>query len=117
MEKAVIIKTDGTKEIAQFEIGKSYELLSKSVGGYIQLANLPSKGIAMWCNEEGKLTDLPQTPSATALWVDDYSTTDVMVGDVIITSGDISPDGDTLGLSDEQVADLMIYDKAISLLF
>jgi len=65
----------------------------------------------MWVNEEGKLSDDPiQNPTGTALWVDNYGETDVIIGDIIFTSG-TDANGHTLGLSDEQLNSLLNYTK------
>lgn len=112
MEKAVVIKTDGTKEVVEFEIGNSYDLLSASVGGWIECVSLRTRNADMWVNEEGKLNGLPQNPHATALWVEEYGTTDIIVGNIIITGG-VDNEGETLGLSDEQVSDFMGYSRQI----
>ena len=114
MAKAVIIRTDGKKEVVEFEIGKSYELISTAVGGMIECITLHDKEGQpdMWINENGKFSGLDQNPYATALWVDMYSTTDVIMGDVIITGG-ADDEGETLGLSDEQVDYFMKRDNAI----
>ena len=110
MAKAVIIRTDGKKEVVEFEIGKSYNLISTAVGGMIECISLTNVigQPDMWINENGKFSGLDQNPYATALWVDIYSTTDVIMGDVIITGG-ADEEGETLGLSDEQVDYFMGY--------
>jgi Domain of unknown function (DUF3846) len=112
MEKAVIIKTDGTKEVVEFEIGKSYDLLSKSVEGWIECVSLVSRNADMWVNEEGKLNGLPENHQATALWVEEYGMTDIIVGNIIITGG-VDHEGETLGLSDEQVSEFMEYNRRV----
>ena len=66
----------------------------------------------MWLNENGKAIGLDQNPTATALWVDMYDLTDVIMGDVIITGG-ADEDGYTLGLTDEQVEFFMAYERQI----
>jgi hypothetical protein len=63
----------------------------------------------MWVNEEGKYSGLTQNPIATALWADMYGNTDLIMGNVIITADD--GEGETVGLSDEQVKFFMNYDK------
>ena len=112
--KAVIITTDGTKSVVEFNERTSYETLSKAVGGYIECVSMRN-GLDMWCNEEGKLTGLPQNPTATAIWNDSYGDTDVIVGNVIFTFG-VDEDGNTLGLSDEQIKELMEYDRQVWLI-
>ena len=110
MAKAVIIKVSGDKEVVEFQVGKSYELLSKSVGGMIECISLTNVigQPDMWINEEGKIIGLEQNPMATALWFDMYGASDVILGDIIITGG-ADEEGETLGLSDEQVDYFMGY--------
>lgn len=110
--KGVIIRVDGTRETVDFTESTSYQTLRDAVGGLIQCVNLRSKHVDMWLHEEGKLIGLPQNPYATALWVEDYDYTDVMVGDVILTGG-AGPGGETVGLSDGQVELFMNYDRTI----
>lgn len=112
MKKAVIINTDGVKELVEFDNDTSYKTISTAVGGLIECINLPrSHAIEMWVNEEGKLNGLEQNPIATALWIDNYGETDVTVGNVIITGGTDGA-GYTLGLNDDQLAFVMGYDKS-----
>jgi hypothetical protein len=68
--------------------------------------------VDLWVNEEGKLDNLPQNPIGTSLWVDEYGYTDVIVGNIIITGG-TDENGETLGLSLEQVAKFMNYDREL----
>lgn len=112
--KAVKITTDGQKSVVEFTNETCYETLSEAVGGYIECVSLYDKPGApdMWVNEEGKLDGLDQNPIATALWVDMYSTTDVMAGNVIITGG-ADEEGYTQGLTDDQVEFFLKYDKII----
>ena len=115
MEKALIIKTDGTKEVTLFAEGTFLELAQKIVGGWIQLVRLNNKGIDLYLNEEGKLDGLPQNPIATALWSEDYGLTDYIVGNVIITGG-ANNEGNTIGLTDGQIATLLDYNRQIEML-
>jgi hypothetical protein len=112
MEQAVVITSDGRKSIEEFEVGQSFDLIRNTVGGYFQVVGLDKLGADLWLNEEGKLDGLPQNPIGTALWVDEYGYTDVIVGNIIITGG-ADENGDTLGLSLEQVAKFMNYDKQL----
>ena len=113
--KALIIRTNGTKELVDFEEGTFLNTAQKAVGGWIQLVELHSKNIDLYLNEEGKLDGLPQNPIATALWSEDYGLTDYIVGDVIITGG-YNSEGETVGLADTQISALMDYDRTIELL-
>jgi hypothetical protein len=112
MEKALIIKTDGTKEVSLFTEGTFLELAYATVGGWIQPVRLETKGIDLYLNEEGKLDGLPQNPIATALWSEDYGLTDYIVGNVIITGG-VNSEGETVGLTDGQLETLMDYTRQI----
>jgi hypothetical protein len=112
MEQAVIIKTDGTKDIVEFEVGGSFDVIKNAVGGYFQVIGLPKANVDLWVNEEGKLDGLPQNPIATSIWVDEYGYTDVIVGNVIITGG-ADEMGETLGLSLEQVAKFMNHSREL----
>lgn len=114
-QTALIIKTDGTKQEVPFTEGTFLKLAQATVGGWIQLVRLESKGIDLYLNEEGKLDGLDQNPTATALWVEDYGTTDYIVGDVIITGG-VNSDGETVGLTNEQVERLMNFTRQIEML-
>ena len=112
--KAVRINTNGDKSIVEFTNESCYNTLSEAVGGLIECVTLRDKvGVPdMWLNENGKGMGLDQNPTATALWVDMYDITDVIMGDVIITGG-ADDEGYTLGLSDEQVEFFMNYDRQI----
>ena len=114
MAKAVIIKTDSTKELVEFTNETSYKTLSSAVGGYIQSIDFDDT-ITLWCNENGKLDDLPQNPVATAFWVEKFGLTDYVVGDVIFTGG-TDDEGQTLGLSDEQVLRLLDFNRTVTLI-
>jgi hypothetical protein len=114
MHKAVIIKATGEKSVVEFNESTAYATLSGAVGGWIECVGLEN-GLDLWVNEEGKLTGLPQNPVATALWADSYGMTDVIMGDVIITSG-TDNEGNTLGLNEEQVDELMDYTRELFLL-
>ena len=102
--KAYIVKVDGSREIVEFEKGKSYDVLSKAVGGYIELVRL-ADNLDMWVNEEGKLMGLPVNEYGTVFWTNLYGATDVICGDIIFTGGS-DEEGETLGLNDDEIAAL-----------
>jgi hypothetical protein len=112
---ALVIKTDGTKEVVLFSEDTFLKRAQGVVGGWIQLVPLHSKGIDLYLNEEGKLNGLPQNPIATALWSEDYGLTDYIVGDVIITGG-VNDEGETIGLTNGQLATLWDYSREIEML-
>jgi hypothetical protein len=90
------------------------ELAQKTVGGWIQLVRLGDKG-DLYLNEEGKLEGLEQNPTATALYSEEYGLNDFIVGDVIITGG-ANSEGETVGLTDEQLGFLYGYTRQIEML-
>jgi hypothetical protein len=107
MKNFAVIKVDGSMQIHDVSELDEYEFLSGVVGGYIQSVFLDNemREISLWCNEEGKLVGLPLNAVATAIWEESYGATDIIVGDVVLT-GLADDEGDTLGLSDDDVAKL-----------
>ena len=109
-QKAVIISTDGHKSVVEFEIGKSYELLSNAVGGMIECVRL--KDADLWCNENGIAEGLELNMIASAIYSEAFNASNPILGNVIIT-GSVDDEGETLGLTDEQVAYWLGYDKKV----
>lgn len=105
MSKALIVRTTGAVEVKDLVVGDSYNLISGAVGGWIECVSLPTLGVDMWVNEEGKLIGLPVNTAGTALWESEYGRTDIIVGDIIITGG-VDDEGDTLGLTEEAIESL-----------
>lgn len=105
MEKALIVTSEGVTSVVEFEKGNSYDLLSSTVQGYIECVSLPSLGVDMWINEEGKILRLPQNPKGNALWVKEYGLTDYIAGNVVFTQA--TNEGETVGLTDEQIEALI----------
>lgn len=104
--KALLISTDNLVEVEQdTDEFVSYATLSRAVGGMIEAVTLPN-GLTLWVNEEGKLDGLPVNEYATRLFVSAYGAVDIIVGNVIITGG-ADENGETLGLTDKQVAELV----------
>jgi len=106
MAKALIVRTDDSRETVEFEVGNSYNTIKTAVNGYIECVHLPSLGVDMWLNEEGKLNGLPRNAFGSLLWVREYGLTDLMVGDIILTGG-ADDEGETLGLTDTQLEKLI----------
>lgn len=112
--KALKISTDNAREVVEFDNTTSYETIKSAVGGWIELIRIPSLNVDMWINEEGKLTNEPiQNPTGTALWVENYGESDVIIGDIIFTGG-TDNSGSTVGLSDAQLDALLNYDKLVT---
>ena len=109
IQKAVIIRTNGLKEVVEFTNESCYETIKEAVEGWVQC--VPLGELDLWVNEEGKLESLPFNVTATGLWEDIYNKTDIIVGNAVFTSG-TDDEGNTLGLSDEQVKYLLEYQPA-----
>jgi hypothetical protein len=109
-QKAVIISTEGHKSVVEFEFGKSYQLLSDAVGGMIECVSL--KDADLWCNENGIAEGLDLNMIASAIYSDAFNASNPILGNVIIT-GSVDDEGETLGLTDEQVAYWLGYDKKV----
>lgn len=109
-QKAVIITTEGTKSVVDFDFGNSYQILSDAVGGMIECVGL--KDADVWCNENGIAEGLPLNMIASAIYSDAFNSSNAILGNVIIT-GSCDDEGETLGLTDEQVAYWLDYDKKV----
>ena len=104
--KALVLTTNNTVEVEQdTDEFVSYATLSRAVGGMIEAVTLPN-GLTLWVNEEGKMDGLAPNVYATRLFVSAFGAVDVIVGNAIVTGG-ADDDGETLGLTDEQVAELV----------
>jgi len=98
-KQALLIKANGETSVINFTDQTAYEVISGSVGGYIQSISVEGN-IDLWVNEEGKLNRLPYNHKATEIWKLYFGDTDVMSGDVVITGG-ADEDGNSNGLSIE----------------
>lgn len=105
MLKAIQITTTG--QYAELDLSlDELEQLQSAVGGYVQPIDL-TQNLTMWCNEEGKLTGLAHNPYAQFMWDEVFGChTDYLVGDVVMTGG-TDDEGETIGLTEEQVAILV----------
>jgi hypothetical protein len=105
--KALVLKTNSTIEVEEdTNEFVSYATLSRAVGGMIEAVTLPNS-LTLWVNEEGKLDGLPVNEYATKLFASAFgSGIDIIVGNAIVTGG-ADDEGETLGLTDEQVAELL----------
>jgi hypothetical protein len=105
--KALHIKTTGQVKVVSFENDTCYKTLSDGVGGLIECVAL-SERMDLWCNEEGKNTGLPLNQLATRLFQEAHGRIDYIAGDAVITGG-IDDDGNSLGLTDEQIHEVTSY--------
>lgn len=108
MAKALVITSSADIKVIDFVVGDSYGTISSAVDGLIECVALPSFGADLWVNEEGKMISLPHNPLGSILWAKEYGHTDFIVGDIIITGG-ADEEGETLGLSDEQLQQITSY--------
>lgn len=98
MKSAITINTEGEVKEVQLSNGDdNLAQLQEAVGGLVEAIDL-TPNLTLWCNEEGKLRDLPINFSATLLWEKYFGQTDVILGNVILTGG-TGKEGETLGLN------------------
>jgi hypothetical protein len=107
MKKFAVIKVDGVVELHEVSAEAEGDFLSEAVGGWFQSVPLRGelKDYWLWCHEEGKIIGLAMNSVATALWILSYGPSDIIHGNVVITGG-IDEEGDTLGLTNAQIAKL-----------
>jgi hypothetical protein len=100
---AVALYTNGDVEVITLTLDLGTQI-NDIVGGYFECITLRTEHgeFDMWLNEEGKLNGLPINHYATELFHMYFSNADVIVGNVLLTGG-VDRDGNTLGLSQEQV--------------
>ena len=105
--KAVTLSTDNLVAVEQdTDEFVSYATLSRAVGGMIEAVTLPN-GLTLWVNENGKNDGLPVNDYATRLFASAFGEgIDIIVGNAIVTGG-ADDEGETLGLTDEQIAELV----------
>lgn len=111
-KRVVVITAEGEVSVQQVEGSKEYDFLSNAVAGWIEAVSLDQDlaGITLWVNEEGKMNSLPYNQKATLLWEMSYGFTDVIVGNAVLTGGS-DDEGETLSLTDEQVAKILAVVK------
>jgi hypothetical protein len=101
MKGSMLIFKPGVTDPKRIDLTKppTASTLHKIVGGYIELVpHFESIGLdgdsfscVAFCNEEGKLLNLPYNDAATKAWHFDLAplvTSDVLVGNVVIVFGD-----------------------------
>jgi hypothetical protein len=104
----ITLSTEGESQELQFLDGEvQLEDLQKAVGGLVQAIDF-TPNLTLWCNEEGKLLNMPVNPIATSLWTKYFGQTDVICGNVIFTGG-TGKEGETLGLTKETTKELQNF--------
>lgn len=84
MASGVVLNVDGTADVVQFDRSNELEVLSRTVGGFVEAVTLRD-GCVLWVNEEGKLMRLPVNERATSLFVQHHGAVDVIVGPAVVT--------------------------------
>ena len=103
MRKAVVIGFDESIEVLDLDAPEgSLKVLQDAVDGWVQVVDLAPK-LSIWVNEEGKMNGLPYNGIATAIYQDRFGAVDIIVGNAVLTGG-TDHTGETIGLTDEQVA-------------
>ena len=95
MIEALHIRADGHYELFVYDprAHDPLETLQSRVGGYIEAAPVLDRRLTMYCNEEGKLQNLPLNQVASLML--DPRAKDVIAGDVVITGEPDSEGYDT----------------------
>lgn len=103
----MIINTDGSNEVIEFDRDNELKTLQGAVGGYIETV-LRLEDLLVFANEEGLLMGLPVAPYATLLVNTIRYQNNIprlsgmLVGNVVLVG--VDSDGDTGNLSDEWFA-------------
>ena len=85
------------------------ETFYKEIGtNIIEGVDLPSLGVRMWLDEEGKLkNDTPLNIDGTLLYMMEYKVVDNIMGHIVFTSARVSKDGYTEGLNETEKTKLL----------
>jgi len=103
MRKAVVIGFDESIEVLDLDAPEgSLKVLQDAVDGWVQVVDLAPK-LSIWVNEESKLNGLPYNGKATAIFQERFGAVDIILGNAVLTGG-TDEEGETIGLTDEQVA-------------
>lgn len=100
---------DGTKAVQECQYKEQLAFLQNTVKGYVEAINLPSLGVTLWCNEEGKTKSIGLIPNfnATKLWRDEFGDTDVIYGNAVLTSNVVDSNDMITSLSPELIERLV----------
>jgi hypothetical protein len=102
------LKLKGDISVIEFEkenlVEKCYDFIGTNI---VECVHLPSLGITMWLDEEGKLKNdnLPNL-DGTILFVKEFLVQDVIMGHVVFTSDKTDDEGWALGLEDAELEKL-----------
>lgn len=98
--------TDNDIDVIEVEEGRTGNAIRDAVDGLYDCIHIPSLGVDMWINDEGKLEGLPINAMGTALWVSQYGMTDMVVGNIVVTGG-VDKEGNTLGIDVNKIIEVL----------
>lgn len=108
--KAVIVRTDGTRETVDWHPDTLYKLMSGAVGGYIERVVLPKHKIEMYVNDDGYRLNLDINPLASTLYMEEYDDVPPIIGNAIIV-GPTDPQGESTTLLPDRIS--MLHEHTI----
>lgn len=102
--RAAIITTNPAEPIRVEEVAEDLGSLQAAVGSDFQIISIRGLNALMVLAEDGKLRDfeLNERASTLAWWFESISTSDFIVGDVLLTGG-YTEDGELGDLSDASI--------------
>jgi hypothetical protein len=105
-KQVIVVGQNGSVEGKELP-ADGLEFLQNAVGGWVQAVDLSGafEGITLWVNEEGKFdSSLTFNELATGIWEQSFgANTDYIMGNAVFTGG-ADDEGETLGLTYEQIA-------------
>jgi hypothetical protein len=84
-ETVTVLKADGTIKSKPYP--EDLSGWQDLVGGYIQVVDLPEKGVVLVMNEEGKILDLVFNSEANSRYPEFVESGDYLAGDVVVLEG------------------------------
>lgn len=102
--RAAIITTDPDEPVRVQEVAEELDSLQAAVGSDFQIISIRGLNALMVLAEDGKLRgfELNERASTLAWWFESISTSDFIVGDVLLT-GSYTEDGELGDLSDATI--------------
>jgi len=107
-KEALVVTAEMGIKIMPFETDNAHVMLHDEVQGFIERVQLPTLGVDMWLNENGKNTGLPQNNFATFLFEKEHKSFDSIRGNVVFT-GEADEKGETLGLTSSKIKQLLDF--------
>lgn len=105
MKRALLIPAGGTPEEVEIPDKDELDALQGFVGGWIEYVPT-EQDVTLYCNEEGKILNLPPNLLATSLFGALLMGGDYLAGDVIVC-GPLDDEGYSLPLPESVVQDVM----------